>query len=696
MDDYDKMCALDNLRRSYRWILSNPDAQYKNHFRDSYEAYAAASAHNLKRLRKHLQNHTYEPNHASKVYFPKQSGILRPYTLLTVNDQIVYQACINIIAEKLKPKVKTRYLKSVFGHIYAGKTSRFFYKKWQDGYRSYSGFVKSHINNGLVYVANFDLAAFYDSIDHHVLRHFLCGIGIDHDLVDFLLKCLKIWTSATWTNSANAIYHEHGIPQGPLSSGLLSEVVLKHIDDRGLRSKRGASIKYLRYVDDIKLFAKSETLLRQRLVSLDLAAKEIGLFPQSAKINIRKVSNPLEEIKTISQPPEPSITPHLNHDLLRKRLQELTRRGEVKQADQTRFKYLLANVDPHSSLNNRLLIVLQKQPAFFSQVANYFSRYKKIPQKVAEKLVSFIENEQVYHAVTASLLFATINNLPEPYNTKCADFCYKQICHPPKGSIIPQPTLKAALLAWVIKNKKALYTELQGLLQDEVDWWTKKDCIKYLDINHYGPASYEQILHEALSGHEEPARMAALMIVDNNLQAPSLRKEVNESSRLLLFAAGKIRYIGKRPSLVGLVLSYVLKHAFPSYNWEKLFGAKHKDAEQIAFNVKRYFESDINSCLVTLDSLCDLLWEVLFIKYLPAAMYGNYGSMLKNKTLIKVLPQASAGLVKLHELRLQSLTSHPRNNKTGNGTRRLKHHDYYQIKPDLRNAIQDIIGIVTV
>lgn len=690
------MCASDNLRRSYRWILSNPDAQYKNHFRDSYEAYAAASAHNLKRLRKHLQNHTYEPTHASKIYFPKQSGILRPYTLLTVNDQIVYQACINIVAEKLKPKIKTRYLKSVFGHVYTGKTSSFFYKKWQDGYRSYSGFVKSNINNGLVYVANFDLAAFYDSIDHHVLKHFLCEIGIDRDLVDFLLKCLKIWTSATWTNSANAIYHEHGIPQGPLSSGLLSEVVLKHIDDCGLRSKHGASIEYLRYVDDIKLFAKSETLLRQRLVSLDLAAKEIGLFPQSAKINIRKVSNPLEEIKTISQPPEPSITPQLNHDLLRKRLKDLTRRGEVRQADQTRFKYLLANVDPHSSLNNRLLIVLQKQPAFFSQVANYFSRYKKIPQKAAEKLVSFIENEHVYHAVPASLLFATLNNLPEPYNTKCADFCYKRIYHPQRGAIIPQPTFKAALLAWIIKNKKALYTELQSTLQNEVDWWTKKDCIKYLDINHYGPASYEQILHEALSGQEEPARMAALMIVNNNLQAPSQKKEVNESSRLLFFSAGKIRYIGKRPSLVGLVISYVLKHDFPSYDWEKIFGAKHKDAEQIAFNVKRYFESDINSCLVTLDSLCDLLWEALFIKYLPSATYGNYGSMVKNPTLKKVLPQASVGFEKLHELRLQSLTSHPRNKKTGNGTRRLKHYDYYQVKLSLRNAIQEIISIVTV
>ena len=47
ISDYNRMCALDNLKRAYRWVLSNPEALYKNHFRDSYEAYAASSELNL-------------------------------------------------------------------------------------------------------------------------------------------------------------------------------------------------------------------------------------------------------------------------------------------------------------------------------------------------------------------------------------------------------------------------------------------------------------------------------------------------------------------------------------------------------------------------------------------------------------------------------------------------------------------------
>jgi hypothetical protein len=79
---------------------------------------------------------------------------------------------------------------------------------------------------GFVYVANFDLAAFYDSIDHFVLNHFLKEIGIDEDAVEFLMRCLRQWTSSTWSVGPTTIYHGHGIPQGPLSSGMLSEVVL--------------------------------------------------------------------------------------------------------------------------------------------------------------------------------------------------------------------------------------------------------------------------------------------------------------------------------------------------------------------------------------------------------------------------------------------------------------------------------------
>lgn len=691
IDDYDKMCSLDNLRRAYRWVQSNPDAQYKNYYRDSYSAYAASSDHNLRRLRKNLIRKAYDPGHAAKVYVPKPSGILRPITLLTVNDQIVYQACVNIIAENLNSKIKRRKNKQIFGHLYAGKSSKFFYLKWQDGYKQFTREVINNIKSGLDFVANFDLASFYDSIDHHVIKHFLNEIKIDTELTEFLLGCLKTWTCNTWTSVSNLIYHEHGIPQGPLSSGMLSEVILKHLDDAGIRK---GSAKYLRYVDDIKLFSKNESTLRQRLISLDIAAKEVGLFPQSSKVNIRRVKNPLDEIKSVSRPPEPSVTPSVNNDALVKRLLEMVRGGSVNANELTRFKYLIAQCKPSHKLNARIIKLLYKQPFLSKQISTYFAKYQQIPRKASDDLLAFILGEEIYHSTHGDVLIAVSEKLPAAHRDKCAEFCHKRLFNPLKALPRLQPTYKAALILWVIKNNKITFAELEKLAYEEIDWWVMKSLVGQLEPHRYGMASYEALLNKAICiGNADVARNSALKIIEDDLKFTS-SKDGHESARLLLFVGGKIRRIGTPESLVGSVLGYILTTKFKKYDWKKLLGVQDAQAEHIAFTVKKHFETDINACIVTLDSLLDLIFESLFLKFVPGKKYGQFGSMVTHPTIQALLPKTCSGFDNLHQLRLQSVTAHPRHTKSGGNTRRLKHYDFYKLKPKVKEAIQEIIDMV--
>jgi retron-type reverse transcriptase len=114
LSSLEKIFELSNLRRAYRWILSNPDARYKALFRDSYAAFAISSDTALRQLSKAGHSDRYAPSHASKVMVPKPSSTLRPLTLLTIEDQIVYQACVNLISDLLKPKTEHRYRKRVF------------------------------------------------------------------------------------------------------------------------------------------------------------------------------------------------------------------------------------------------------------------------------------------------------------------------------------------------------------------------------------------------------------------------------------------------------------------------------------------------------------------------------------------------------------------------------------------------------
>ena len=171
-------------------------------------------------LAERLRRGIYEPETSTKLFHPKASGILRPYSLLSVEDQIVYQAALNLIAEKLYPRVVQRYNKHVFGHLYAGKTSTWFYRKWSDGYKAFNNATKQAFADGYIYTASFDLTACYDSLDHRVLNHFLGKLGFDPDFRTKLTEWLEKWMATECR-----IFHNHGIPQGPLSSGLLSEVV---------------------------------------------------------------------------------------------------------------------------------------------------------------------------------------------------------------------------------------------------------------------------------------------------------------------------------------------------------------------------------------------------------------------------------------------------------------------------------------
>jgi hypothetical protein len=182
----------------------------------------------------------------------------------------------------------------VFGHLYAGRGSTWFYQKWQQSYAAFNEAARDVFATGFRFTAKFDLTAFYDSLDHGVLCHFLEELRLDEDFTALLTKCLCHWTSAQ-----GEIFHNHGIPQGPLSSGLLAEVVLQHFD----RNHRApAMVRYLRYVDDIRLYARSLPDLRRVVTWLDYLSKEVGLFPQASNLDIHRVADIEEELKSVSQP----------------------------------------------------------------------------------------------------------------------------------------------------------------------------------------------------------------------------------------------------------------------------------------------------------------------------------------------------------------------------------------------------------
>lgn len=688
MSDLEAVFNLTNLRRAYRWVMSNPDAQYKSYFRDSYDAFAIASDTHLKWIRSEGLKERYQVSHASKLLLPKPSGTLRPITLLTVEDQIVYQACVNLIADNLKRKTRQRYETRVFAHLYAGKSSPFFYRQWQRSYRKFGNRIEQAFHDGHHYVANFDLAAFYDSIDHHVLRHFLTTLAIDEDTVDFLLGCLKVWTSSTWSNGQDNIYHEHGIPQGPLASGMLSEAVLQHIDAAG---ERGRKTVYLRYVDDIKILAKSEDELRRKLIGLDIASKEIGLFPQTAKINIRKMADPRDEVKSVSRPPEPAVKPTVNQKKLTSRLLELTRNGRVSAENVTRFKYLLAHAKPSHRLNARLMKLLHRNPEHAPGICRYIGAYTKLPDALAKQVESYVSSNELYHAVNAELLRSCLGKCPPAVAASLGKTCAERLLRPKAGLIPLQPSYKEALIGWALSANVITFAEYDNLIAHEADWWVKKCAFRELTPDLFGQATYSDFLNRQMRAVEsEVARIAAGRLIDGNFRLAKPYGDVETTAKHVLKVARIIRSVADPNSRINEILAYMLRRKQTNYEWKAFFGSAHAHAERMAIFLKRNLESNIDAFLVQLDAWCDEVFAHLYLRLKPGKQRPPYGAALRDQTLLPQLPQLMPCFLRLHELRLESTTAHPRSQKSGTPTRRLRHRDFRTIWNDLVLAFDEL------
>jgi hypothetical protein len=570
-----------NLTRAYRWILSSPDPRYKNYFREGYAAYALSTAANLRFLSRQIKEGRFTPSHASKVFIPKPSGILRPISLLTINDQIAYQACVNIVAEKLQGRTKKRRLKTVFYHLYAGARSKFFYLRWERCYAVYANAIRENFAAGLSYVATFDLAAFYDSIDHHVLRVFLRQTGIGPQTADFLLSNLRHWTESTWSaGGGRPIYHGHGIPQGPSPSGMLSEFVLQHLDAVGDRKSK--DVRYLRYVDDLKIMAKDEKTLRRKLVALDIAAKEIGLFPQASKIAIRKITDPEDEIKSVSIPPEPAVRPGANQSDIRNRVRALANRGMP--TDSTRFKFVLPKLEPSYKTNKLLIRVIENRPDLSDTVTRHLEKYKRLPKSLADQVIAHVVAEGVYHSVNADFLNLLYGRIDGIRLMQVADFSYERLFarkYRSPAFPAPQPTYKAALIRWALLSGRMTFMDVEGLVRGEPDWWARQMLLTFLDNTKFGQPSFEALLKLGMRGTDpDPARVAASFVFSHSIGVARPYQDYHWVARLLLKNVGIIPYAGRPSSLVPGILAYAVKFSTP-YNWQRLFGGGTRQPKKL-------------------------------------------------------------------------------------------------------------------
>lgn len=666
-----EVIEIENLRRAWRWIKSNPDKQYKRYFREMYGDYSLIEEDVIRDLIRQLEEKTYVPSHGCKIFIPKASGILRPYTLLAIEDQIVYQAMVNIIAEHLLPRVRLGYYTSTYGNLYAGKKSAWFYRKWSTGYKFFNDAAKDAFNAGLKYSASFDLTACYDSIDHNVLRHFLQEIKCDNEFIDLLITCLSKWTGT----EKSKIYHNHGIPQGPLASGLLSEVVLKHFD---FKYGNQPHMKYMRYVDDIRLFAKSEKELRQMLIRFDRLSKDIGLFPQSSKIEIHEVKNIDDELKSISNPVETSVQRTLvDQDRLQKRLIKLTERFKIK--NPTRFKFLLAHAIPSSKINDRVWRIYKNYISHFDSILRYFQRYNLLPKKISTCIINEINSVPVYSAVTSELIFTLDERLKGSEDKK-----YKRLLRSlwKPRTLAQEIILYAMLVRILIKNNLLLTIAQLRFALNTQEWYARVQAVKGLDNDLIDINLLVKLVNEKIQDESnDVACIAALIIVKRNLPLTKPLPIINSRAAMVLKETGLIAIMPSSSNWCSIdtYFNYWLNNSVLGIDWKTIFGTRYDDAKSFALICRLKAGTDTSAWVNAMDVFNDLLLDVLHKhdNTLGTYIVGNMGGTIYGGARLKAkYPKIFTMTESIHKKRSESPLSHTYSKTTGKVTKPIQHRYY--------------------
>jgi hypothetical protein len=660
-----------NLKRAWRWISNSPDTLCREFCGAGYADFSICADILLEEIADRLQRQIYEPSPARKVYLPKRDRTSRTYTVLSTHDRVVYQAFVNVMADRFDAIASSGYLSVSFGHLYAGRKSRTFYRDWRTCRRNYIGQARRAVQSGLEYTATFDVAACYDTIGHSVIKHFLTNLNLDRDFCELFCSYLS-----TWTVNQRGIPLDVGIPQGPLGSGLIAELVLHDFD---VSFERRHGICYLRYVDDIRLFGRSERELELLVRELVEISKGIGLNPQSSKLDVHLVKDIDAELKSISSPREDWDTgAKVDQEKLVRRILELTRRSRVN--DDTRFKYALSRAQPSARLNNRLAHTLDHRPDLLHPIARYFRKHKRLPRRAGEAFAARIRCLELAPVVRAALLDAADGRL-----ISHQDAALNRLAKSFWSSRNLSGDIKLAAGKRLLKQGLISRTRLPRVLRDD-KWWIRSEFVRSLSDDAFARRDLAVALATAVCDQDPDVALAAAARVRE------LGLKIKPQADLHAFAACVLKKAKPRNCGVDHALRKLLGGKIPRLRWRSFLGQGYGWFEEQSLECERCARTNVTAFVNALDALIDRLLQAIhsFDPMLGAYQLGNVGGVLQSKRLQRFYPSVLNLARSVHQMRNRSRYSHAVSRSTGRPTRTIGWDYLPRAKKSLVSALREL------
>ena len=227
----------------------------------------------LNSLHEHVRNDKYHPNPLVVCDAPKGNGLVRPGGHLSVDDRVIYAACVGACFPEIHQALSWSQGSIDFSYRLSIDSGEIEWLRNQFvGWKDFRVKSLSKIAEGISYVVFADISGYYESIDVSLLISDLKQIRAPIEVVNQLSACLNRWAQV----------RGRGIPQGHSPSDILGKLYLNSVD----RSLQTMDYTHYRYVDDFRIFCHNRVEAKKALVDLTRLLRKRGLSLQSAKSEI--------------------------------------------------------------------------------------------------------------------------------------------------------------------------------------------------------------------------------------------------------------------------------------------------------------------------------------------------------------------------------------------------------------------------
>jgi RNA-directed DNA polymerase len=263
----EEIAHASNLKMAFSKVATNRGAPGPD--RRTIEQVRENLSECLSRLQRSLLDGSYRVGDIRRVWIPKAGGGQRGLGIPNVVDRVVQQA----VHQVLSPHYEQAFHDWSHG-FRPGRSCHTAIKQAQE-----------HLQTGLEWVVDIDLAKFFDEVNHDRLMSRLEQRIADRRVLSLIRQMLR---AKVVLPDGVIVATERGTPQGGPLSPLMSNIVLDELDHE--LAERGH--RFVRYADDCNIYVRSERAGQRVMASLTtFIEKRLKLKVNSDK---SKVARPHE------------------------------------------------------------------------------------------------------------------------------------------------------------------------------------------------------------------------------------------------------------------------------------------------------------------------------------------------------------------------------------------------------------------